>query len=86
MSTHCHPPSPGVLYGTLGVPIGIIVIGPFLLPLPCALYKQEKMKIAGNHNQYALTGGNSNKSLDFACGDNIDKEEPADTFNSSEAL
>jgi hypothetical protein len=41
MSTHCHPPSPGVLYGTLGVPIGIIVIGPFLLPLPCALYKQE---------------------------------------------
>ena len=28
MSTHCQPPSPGVLYGTLGVPIGIIVTCP----------------------------------------------------------
>lgn len=27
-STHCQVPSPGVLYGTLGVPIGIILTRP----------------------------------------------------------
>ena len=39
MSTHCHIFSPGVLYGTRGTPIGIIVVTcflPFVFVIVCS--------------------------------------------------
>jgi len=41
MSTHCQPPSFGVLYGTLGTPIGIILVT-CLLNLPADLLNKCK--------------------------------------------
>ena len=35
MSTHCHPPDWGVLYGTRGTPMGIIFVTCRLGPLLC---------------------------------------------------